>query len=47
MKELCRSKGMMIFVILVLGFLYINTEMIQKMENEENGINDVYISMNI
>ena len=47
MKELLRSKGMIVFVFLVFGFLYINTEMIQKMEIEETGRNDTYISMNI
>lgn len=47
MKDILKSKGMILFLVMVLGFLYMNTTSVQKMENNQKEEKDTYITMNI
>lgn len=42
MKEILKSKGMFIFVLFMVGTLFINAMDIQKMENSEIDSKSVY-----
>ena len=45
--ELVKSKGMVIFLVVVLGFTIINSISIKKYDERNKEIESSYISMNI
>lgn len=42
MKEMLKCKGMLIFVLFIVGTLFINARDIQKMENSEANNQNIY-----
>ena len=47
MKELLKSKIMLGFVVFFMGFLFINSNNIQKMEEGKESYNTAYIVANV
>lgn len=46
MKEIFKSKAMVAFLIMLIGFFYLNAKDIQKMEVTENTSENPYIALN-
>lgn len=46
MKEMLKSKGMICFLCMIIGFFYLNAKDIQKMEVMDCHETDIYIAMN-
>lgn len=46
MKEIVKSKAMVAFIGMLIGFFYLNAKDIQKMEVTESAENSSYIVMN-
>jgi hypothetical protein len=47
MKELFKSKVMLGFMVFFVGFLFMNSNDIQKMEEGNKVKNDTYLVMNV
>lgn len=45
--ELIKSKGMVLFVVLILGVTYISSMNNIKLEKNENEINKEYVAINL
>lgn len=46
MKEILKSKAMVGFLIMLIGFFYLNAKDIQKMEVTETESENPYVAMN-
>ena len=47
MKEILKSKTMILFTVMVLGIVYMNSNQVQKLESSESVNNETLISANI
>lgn len=47
MKEIFKSKTMILFMVMILGIVYMNSNQVQKLESRETVNNETLISANI